>query len=386
MIRVLYYDWDEYTGRDCMDSMKALGWRVTVVKYALPDYEKDELFEEQMGQILKEKYDCIFSFNFYPILSKIAKEHGILYVSWVFDSPHLTLECQVLSNDCNAVFLFDRKLYEKYQKRGITTVHYMPLAYNGTRMQQFLMGRTRQYRHEVSFLGKLYSDSYNFWDQVGYLPEEEKGYVEGLIACQQLIYGLDLCEALMNRERCDRLLQYIKMELPETYGDCRNEILRNMIRRKITVVERRNLLQCVGEKYSLDLYAPKAPEDLPVNYLGYADYQCQMPEIFFSSKINLNITLRSILSGIPLRVIDILGAGGFVLTNYQAELEEYFTYGENIMWFESPEDLLEKTGYFLQHDEQREKLAWKGHERAGQIFTYESLLPKVFSEALGRNV
>ena len=37
-----------------------------------------------------------------------------------------------------------------------------------------------------------------------------------------------------------------------------------------------------------------------------------MPEVFRKSKINLNITLRSIISGISLRVYDILGAGGSV--------------------------------------------------------------------------
>ncbi|MCI5620237.1 MAG: DUF3880 domain-containing protein [Lachnospiraceae bacterium] len=382
-MKILYYDWDEYTGRDCMDIMKALGWMVSVVKYRLTDYENDASFEEQMSRVLKMGYDCIFSFNFYPILSKIAKENGILYLSWVFDSPHLTLESDTISNTCNRVFVFDRKLCEKYQERGISTISYMPLAYNGTRMNDFPRGRAREYQHEVCFLGTLYDDSYNFWDQIKFIPENERGYVEGIIACQQLIYGMDLCEQLMTSERCKQLLQYISVELPENYEDCRNDILRKMIQKKITVEERRNLLQRVGERFSLDLYSPKEPDNLPVNYLGYADYLTQMPEIFYTSKINLNITLRSIQSGIPLRVIDILGVGGFVLSNYQAEFEEYFTYGKDIVWFDCPEDLVEKIGYFLRNDELRERLASQGHETASQIFTYEKLLPKLFAEAFG---
>lgn len=386
MIKILYYEWGENTGQDCRDNMQALGWQVSVVKYRLLDYDKDDLFEEQIHLVLKEGYDCIFSFDFFPILSRIAKDAGVIYISWVYDSPHLTLESVTLSNVCNAVFLFDRRLCERYQHRGITTVHHMPLAYNRHRMEQVHSSCTKMYHHEVSFLGSLYDDSYNFWDQVTYLPEEDKGYVEGLVACQQFIYGLDLCETLMTWERCHRLLQYIKIELPNNYADCEDEILRNMIRKKITVVERRKLLQSVGERYPLDLYSTKAPNNLPVNYLGYADYFTQMPKVFCSSKINLNITLRSILSGIPLRIIDILGAGGFVLTNYQTELEEYFTYGENIMWFDSPEDLLEKVKYFLQHDAVRERLKQNGHRQAKKIFTYETLLPKMFAEAFGRNV
>lgn len=57
--------------------------------------------------------------------------------------------------------------------------------------------------------------------------------------------------------------------------------------------------------------------------------------------------MRSILSGLPLRVIDILGADGFLITNYQTEMEEYFKNGKDLVWFENREDLLQKTNFYL---------------------------------------
>lgn len=107
----------------------------------------------------------------------------------------------------------------------------------------------------------------------------------------------------------------------------------------------------------------------------------QMPEIFYTSKINLNITLRSIISGIPLRVIDILGSGGFCLTNFQPELPEYFTNNENIVWYESQEDLFEKIIYYLKNDTERERIANSGHELAKKLFSYDILFSKIFEEA-----
>ena len=56
-----------------------------------------------------------------------------------------------------------------------------------------------------------------------------------------------------------------------------------------------------------------------------------MPLIFRESKINLNITLRSITSGMPLRALDIMGAGGFLLSNYQQELAENYIDGEELV-------------------------------------------------------
>ena len=77
--------------------------------------------------------------------------------------------------------------------------------------------------------------------------------------------------------------------------------------------------------------------------MGIVSYTAEMPDIFHTTKINLNITLRSITSGIPLRAIDILGCGGFLLSNYQPELCEYFTPDVDFVYFEDPDDLAEKS-------------------------------------------
>lgn len=63
---------------------------------------------------------------------------------------------------------------------------------------------------------------------------------------------------------------------------------------------------------------------------GYIDYMKEMPVMFANSKVNLNITLRNIRTGIPLRALDIMGAGGFLLTNYCYELSEYMNDGDDL--------------------------------------------------------
>lgn len=60
-----------------------------------------------------------------------------------------------------------------------------------------------------------------------------------------------------------------------------------------------------------------------VDYRGAVAYMTHMPLVFNNSRINLNMTIRNIRTGIPLRVWDILGAGGFLLTNFQVELPDY---------------------------------------------------------------
>lgn len=381
-MKILYYTWNECTYEDCIDCMKSLGWQVSVLSEALKDYDTDDSFISKMDSILKSSdFDCVFTFNYFPIFSTICMEHQIPYISWVYDSPHLTLDSITLKNTCNSVFTFDRATCEYYRSKGISTIHYMPLAYHHIRLQNKLAHLPLHYEHTITFLGNLYDNEYNFFDRIQYLPPELKGYIDGLIHAQQLIYGYDLCNDLFDQEKCNELGQYVDMNMGPLYTDYRDGLFRNMIRKKMTMMERREFMQMIGEKYPLDLYAPAKPENLPVHYCGYADYKEQMPEIFYTSKINLNITLRSILSGIPLRVIDILGANGFLLTNYQPELSEYFENGTDLVWFESLEDCMDKIAFYLNHDAEREHIANNGHKKVKEFFTYEKLLPKIIQES-----
>ena len=92
--------------------------------------------------------------------------------------------------------------------------------------------------------------------------------------------------------------------------------------------------------------------------------------VFKRSRINLNITLRSTVSGIPLRAFDIMGAGGFLLSNYQADFLDLFVPGEDFVYYENKEDLLKKIGYYLNHEEERKAIAGNGHDKVAAKHTY----------------
>ena len=74
--------------------------------------------------------------------------------------------------------------------------------------------------------------------------------------------------------------------------------------------------------------------------------------------------------GIPLRIFDIMGAGGFVLTNYQEDLLSFFTPGEDFVYYEDRQDLMEKIAYYLTHEEERRAIAKSGHDKVKENHTY----------------
>lgn len=96
-----------------------------------------------------------------------------------------------------------------------------------------------------------------------------------------------------------------------------------------------------------------------------------MPEVFANSKVNLNISLKAIRTGIPLRVIDVMGCGGFVLSNYQEEILEYMHPGVDCEVYESLEDAYYKVEFYLKNEKIREKIARNGLELVTRDFSFE---------------
>ena len=211
-MHILYYDWDEFNGEDCRDAMTRLGHQVDMIKVTMNGYdltpEIERAFAEKLGigegQVALDgsasncRYDMIFSFDFFPNISEICQKYGIPYVSWVFDCPHYTLDSHVTSNPMNRIYLFDKILYDQMMSKSTSkTFRYSPLAVNAERLSKLCQDMDAEsggrivYQHDVCFLGSLYDNEYNFYDQVKYLPPYLKGYVDAVIAAQERVFGAD---------------------------------------------------------------------------------------------------------------------------------------------------------------------------------------------------
>ena len=383
-MRVLYYSWEESNAEDAVDCLKSQGYEVEQFLYPIKDKLNDVVFAKKLEEILKEKsFDCIFTFNFLPIISKVAYAYDIKYISWVFDSPHLTLYSKAVFNECNYIFCFDRAEVNKLKAYGVEQVYHMPLAVNTKRLENILTGNEK-YSYDVSFLGNLYNNEYNFFDQIKNMPDYYKGFFDGLVETQMQIYGCDVASLAITDKEFQEIKKFVSFQLDEEMFIEEKDIFINFLQKKMTVRERPSILRKVSEKYKVTHFAPKADPTLThVDFQGYADYRTKMPFVFVRSKINLNITLRSILSGIPLRCLDVMGAGGFLLSNYQPELNEYFVNGQEMVMYESQEDLMGKIEYYLTHEKERKEIALCGKEKIQNEFSYKKKLEEIFNIVYG---
>lgn len=387
-MKILFLNWNGYGNLDIIDSfnrMKEQGKDISLVIYPFDAHvgrDDNAFFDRFFSDLEREVPDIVFSFNYFPIVSKACQKAGVKYVSWVYDNPAVVLYSYTLINSCNYVFLFDSQMYESFARQGIKTVYYLPLAAATERYGKITLSDSdlAKWGAEVSFVGGMYNDRGNFYDRIkDKLSDYTRGYLEGLMRAQMEIDGANIVESMLTKNVLDEMVEALGLK-PNYDGVETLEYLYSnyVLDRKITSVERSEIIRLLGEHFSVKLYTNDAGfKPSGVQNLGQIDYYEEMPYIFKASDINLNITLRSIQRGIPLRAMDIMGCQGFLLTNYQEDMLRFFAPGEDFVYYESRQDLVDKVLYFLEHEDERLEIARRGYEKVCAEHTYELRLQEI---------
>lgn len=227
------------------------------------------------------------------------------------------------------------------------------------------------YRNEVAFVGSLYER--NTYDKIkNTLPEYLKGYLDATMQAQMSVSGANIIEEMLTPDILEEIAEYFSLEKSEdSFSSLGLIFSTTVLGFKIAAMQRKKGLLELSKHVPVTIYTNSNTADLlRVTYRGSVDYWTQMPKVFHMSKINLNFTIPNIYTGLPLRMWDILGAGGFLMTNYQAELPDFFTENKDFVCFDGEKDLVEKTLYYLSHEEERQAIARSGHEKVKTLHTY----------------
>ncbi len=375
-MKILFIEWASYGNEDMKEAFRREGHTLVCFPFFNKDARNDASAVSGLPALLhKETPDVVFSFNYFPVVSNVCHKENIRYISWIYDSPYVMLYSYTAIHPCNTIYVFDKEVYLEFHKAGIATVHYLPMAANTERLDaltaQADTSGDGRFLYDISFIGSLYTEKHNFFERMENLPDYTKGYLDALMAAQMNVHGYNFIQETISPIMED-LYQALPI-MPNADGVETKEYLyaQYVINRKITGLERNALIRSIADRHSFDLFTHDGDFSLPnvINH-GPVDNYREMPLVFRRSKINLNISLRSILSGIPQRAFDIMGSGGFLLSNYQNDFPDYFTPGEHFDFYESRADLLNKIAYYLSHEEERRQIARNGHDQVAAAHTY----------------
>ena len=386
-MKVLFLEWKSLGNIDMIDAFLANGHEVIRIPFSNAEVRHDEKTEDYLKKAIKANSpDFVFSFNYFPIVSIACKDCDMIYISWVYDSPYVLLYSYTILYEKNYIFVFDKELCMEFMRAGIPTIYYLPLAANPKRLsamsedQAFLNSRYAPQKN-VSFVGSLYTEKHNFYNRLDGISEYTRGYLDGLMAAQMQVFGVNFIQESLTPAIVADMKRVMPMQpAPDGIETIEYLYAQYVINRHITGLERIEYLTELSQKFGLDLYTHNKDLSLTgcTNH-GSVDYYDMAPYVFRHSKINLNITLRSIKSGIPLRCFDIIGANGFLLTNFQTDFSDCFTANEDYVYYESQQDMINKINYYLLHEDERLAIKENGFRNLSQNHTYKHRIKEMLS-------
>lgn len=336
--------------------------------------------QELIEELLEEgHYDLAVTYDFSHGVSNACQTFRIPYYAWVYDSPFMGLYSKEALNDINYISVFDRKQYERLVPLGLKHLFYLPLAPETDNFGTVHIGKRdeKKYSCDVSFVGRLYNNR-------GFEEIFDENSINFLEEAKSLIYQMNCIwdkSTTLFGKASEELINYMaQKQSDDTWAQWninKRYFCESMrLARKCNETERIHILKSLKDKFHIVVYTDNSAKEILKDFTvrPWLDYEHEMPKAFYLSKINLNITSRSIESGIPQRVWDIMAVGGFCLTNYQPELEEYFQIGKELEIYHNLEELEEKIAYYLTHDEERLRIAINGYKRVRDEHSLKSRL------------
>ena len=374
MGKILYFQWNSFMNAGIERALQKMNIIYDTFCYQFADWEKDDAFCEQFEAKIKTgAYRAVFSINYAPLISTVCARHDVRYISWVYDSPMHIRNIEVMKNSCNEIYMFDWGQVQEYKKLGVNMEH-LPLAVDSEIFNLPMNDEIiKKYSAQISLVGKMYTTDYPKYTSP--LSTETKKLLNDMISSQRDVYNDCFIPELLT----DELLQKINAEYAKAGLDfyIEKRELEYMMLCETTSRERTVILSLLSKHFDTHLYTTEKPGIDNLKVHGPVDYYKQMPYIFKLSDINLNISLKSIRTGIPLRCVDVLGCGGFLLSNYQEELVQYLEVGKDCEVYGSFEEMYEKAAFYTKHEELRKQIARNGFMKAQEIFTFRNRIEQM---------
>ena len=377
-MRILFYRYGSICEPDIIDAFRTLGHEIIEIT--------EEIYNKQVdaktcltlvkNALLSSRFDMVFSINFYPVVSEVCNIFKTIYACWIVDCPVLELYSHSIRNPYNRIFIFDRACYLDFVGENPSCIFHLPLATNVAQWDKMCSKITdadrERFSCDVSFIGSTYEEKCPY-NKLKNPPEYLKGYLDGIIEAQLKVYGCNFIEEVLTDSVVEEFKKYIDFyPIPENAVHNDKAVMAQLyLNTKVAEQERLRFLRSLSEHFAVDIYTFSDISSMPkIRHRGSASTQTEMPKIFHLSKINLNLTAKPIRTGLSLRIWDVLGAGGFLISNYQEEIPEHFEIGKDLEIYSSEEELHAKIAYYLEHEDERKAIAESGYRKVKEYHSY----------------
>jgi len=334
---------------------------------------------------IAELGDILFSINFIPDLAKLAKNTHKPYFCWIIDPLlNAALLNPAWASEYTFIFEFSRLDGERFRQAGYSNVYYLPLAIDyKPRSHQTMAPPETSYG--LSFVGNCYLER----DSAFHAYREQ--YVAHNISPN---LGLATLEKVIDRAT-ENLLQplreifletietedpdfFSKVPMPGMVGKDKAQrttyFVDHLLYHEVDRRVRTQLMQKLAP-LGVDLWGTaegwKPVLQPGIQFHGQTDSAVGPGDILERSEICLNIH-RRITDGVNMRTFEIAARGGFQLALFSEDLIKLFVPDEEIVCFRTLDEAYERAAFYLQHPDERMRIAQAAQQRYLQDHTFES--------------
>lgn len=328
----------------------------------------------------RERPDCVVMINLAPekyaplaLLDRLRVPRMV----WFLDDPHNFIDEKVRFGSLDFLFTWDFSYESFLRSRGAQSVDHFPYVAD---LDQAEAKAREDFRAPVSYIGQVSE----------FIPQE---------------HGLDETTG----EMCRRAGRQKSLEPSRSYGSLVAEFQREF---GLRIVQSENdpvprnicyAIYMVGNAllrirvlerimpFGLRLYGNadwlKVLGDHPLRdgFRGPADPVRDVPDIFVSSQINLNIHSLHALASLNQRDFNCPLMGGFLLTDWVQGADRFFEPDREMVFYHNLDDLESKVRFYLEYPDARKEIIHQGRERVLREHVYAKRVPRVL-ETLRRRI
>ena len=322
--------------------------------------------------IIHEKPDALIFVNFAPgihtpllLLNKLRLPR----ITWYLDDPHNFIDKNVCFCQHDFIFTWDASYQQFFRSHNAQSVDHFPYVAD---LDKASPTQRPEFLSPISYIGQVA----RFIPQDHNLDSTTTKLVQKIAAVKALDPHLTY-HSLVKQYQEEFGLKIIHTKDEEAPRNICYAIyyVANALRR-IHVLER-------VMPYGLKLYGNQEWLDVlgehPLRecYMGPADPQKDVPDIFISTTINLNIHSIHALTSLNQRDFNCPLLGAFLLTDWVEGADAFFEPDQEMAFYHNLNELEDKVRFYLDNTDARQQIINRGKERVLRQHTYAARVPKI---------
>lgn len=351
----------------CIRAATALGWAVAEVPVRFEGSMSRQALADLFTRLAEFKPDFILSVNMggmdeQGLMARFFADLAIPYVVWFVDDPRTILMDRTwYSSETALAFTWERAYLPYLERCGFAQVSYLPLAVDDT-----LFSGAPEVSPDLppafianSMAGKTWLEWQTLCERHSELARAlSDAFAEGRVTRDAFGQGM---HAIIGPQ---------PLQAATAEGRRQTELVAFMDG------TRRLRQEFVESLHGLDVLVcgDEAWRSCAEQWRPYIHYERELASAYRRCRINLNRTSIQMPTAVNQRVFDCPMAGGFLLTDAQADLEQWFQPDREIVTFATHEEARDKILFYENHPHLRTQIVQNAQIIIAQHHTYRHRL------------